>query len=143
MQKVKDILRKKGGHIESVSPETSVIDALRRMADKSYGSVVVMEDGKFMGVMTERDYSRKVVLLGKNSTDTLVSDIMSTDLPRVSPNDTIDHCMSLMTEKHIRYIPVYEGEQLSGIISMTDVVSATIARHEATISHLESYITRS
>jgi CBS domain-containing protein len=68
---------------------------------------------------------------------------MRTDLPGVSPNDGIDHCMSLMTEKHIRYIPVYDGDKLSGIISMTDVVSATIARHEATISHLESYITRS
>jgi CBS domain-containing protein len=143
MQKVKDILQKKGTNIESVAPETPVIEALQRMADKNYGSVVVMENGNFLGIMTERDYSRKVVLLGKNSTDTHVSQIMSTDLPSVSPLDSIDHCMELMTEKRIRYLPVYDGSNLAGIISMTDVVSATIARHEQTISHLESYITRS
>jgi CBS domain-containing protein len=143
MQKVKDILQKKGSNIESVGPETPVIAALERMAEKNYGSVVVMENGHFLGIMTERDYSRKVVLMGKNSTDTPVSEIMSTDLPTVSPSDSIDHCMELMTNKRIRYIPVYEGGTLAGIISMTDVVSATIARHEQTISHLESYITRS
>lgn len=143
MQKVKDILAAKGSHIEAVPPETRVIDALRIMAGKNYGSVVVMENGKFLGVMTERDYSRKIILVGKNSSDTPVKDIMSTDLPKISPGDTIEHCMELMNKLRIRYIPVYEGENLAGIVSMTDVVSATIVQQQQTISHLESYISGS
>jgi len=143
MQKVIDILLKKGAHIESVTPETPVLEALRTMAQKNYGSIAVMDDGVFKGIMTERDYSRKVVLLGKSSSDTPVSEIMSTDLPSVSPNDSIDHCMALMNSRNVRYIPVYDGDNLCGLISMTDVVRATISGHEATISHLESYISRS
>lgn len=143
MQKVKDILQKKGSHVEAVPPETPVIEALKTMAANNYGSVVVMNGDKFLGVMTERDYSRKVVLLGKNSTDTPVGDIMSTNLPSVSPNDSVEHCMQLMNELKIRYIPVYQDEALAGIISMTDVVSATITRQQETINSLESYITRS
>jgi CBS domain-containing protein len=102
-----------------------------------------MENGLFLGLMTERDYSRKVVLQGKNSNDTPVSEIMSTHIPSVTPNDTIDHCMELMNDQRIRYLPVFDGGKLAGIISMSDVVSATIARHMETISQLESYITRS
>ncbi len=143
MHKVKDILNAKGSHIESVPPETRVIDALRIMAGKNYGSIVVMESGKFLGVMTERDYSRKIILVGKNSTDTPVKDIMSTDLPKISPSDTIEHCMELMNKLRIRYIPVYDEENLAGIISMTDVVSATIVQQQQTISQLESYISGS
>lgn len=143
MNNVKDILTQKGFHIERVSPHTSVIEALQHMAEKKIGSVVVMDEGNFMGIMTERDYSRKVILRGKNSTDTHVSDIMSTDLPRVSPSDSIAYCMTLMTEQHIRYLPVFDNNQLTGIISMTDVVSATILRQQNTIAQLENYITRS
>jgi CBS domain-containing protein len=143
MQKVKDILAKKGAHIESVPPNTPVIDALKTMAEKNYGSVAVTENGIFLGIFTERDYSRKVVLQGKNSSDTTVGEIMSKHMPSVTPNDTIEHCMSLMNDQRIRYLPVYNDGGLAGIISMTDVVSATIARHEETISQLESYITRS
>jgi CBS domain-containing protein len=143
MQKVKDILAKKGTNIESVEPSTRVIDALKTMSDKNFGSVVVMENGLFLGIMTERDYSRKVVLQGKNSNDTPVSEIMSTFIPSVTPNDTIDHCMELMNDQRIRYLPVFDSGKLAGIISMSDVVSATIARHMETISQLESYITRS
>jgi len=143
MQKVIDILLKKGAHIESVTPETSVLEALRTMANRNYGSIAVMDNGLFKGIMTERDYSRKVVLLGKSSSDTPVSEIMSTDLPSVSPNDSIDHCMALMNSRNVRYIPVYDGDNLCGLISMTDVVRATITGHETTISHLESYISRS
>ncbi|MCU0388661.1 MAG: CBS domain-containing protein [Chitinophagaceae bacterium] len=143
MQKVKDILLKKGAHIESVKPDTPVIEALHTMAEKNYGSIAVMENGQFLGVMTERDYSRKVILKGKSSAETPVSEIMSTDLPIVSPDDTIGHCMSIMNSKNVRYLPVYDGENLCGLISMTDVVRATISEQEATISHLESYISRS
>jgi len=143
MQKVKDILRHKGDYIESVEPSTRVIDALRIMAGKNFGSIVVMEKGKFLGIMTERDYSRKVILVGKNSSDTTVEAIMSTDLPRVSPDDTIEHCMALMNRLRIRYIPVYKEENIAGIISMTDVVSATIVQQKETISHLQHYISGS
>ena len=143
MQKVKDILLKKGAHIESVSPGTPVIDALRTMAERNYGSIAVMENGQFKGIMPERDYSRKVVLKGKSSAATPVSDIMSTELPKVSPDDTIAHCMALMNSNNVRYLPVYDGENLCGLISMTDVVRATISEQEATINHLESYISRS
>ncbi len=143
MQKVKDILQKKGNNIESVPGTTPVIDALRRMAEKNYGSVVVMENNKFLGIMTERDYSRKVILQGRNSSDTQVGDIMSTNLPTITPNDTIAHCMNLMNDLRIRYLPVFDGNELAGIVSMTDVVSATIERQQDTINHLESYITRS
>lgn len=142
MQKVKDILLKKGAHIEFVTPDTPVIEALRTMASRNFGSVAVMENGVFLGVMTERDYSRKVILQGKNSSDTPVAEIMTTGLPTVSPDDTVAHCMSLMDSNNVRYLPVYDGENLCGLISMTDVVRATISGQEATISHLESYISR-
>ncbi len=143
MQRVKDIISKKGSNIEAVPPQTPVIEALKTMADKNHGSVVVMENGIFLGIMTERDYSRKVVLQGKNSSDTPVSEIMSTHMPSVTPNDTVDHCMELMNDQKIRYLPVFDGGRLGGIISMSDVVSATIARQMETINQLESYITRS
>lgn len=143
MQKVKDILAKKGQNVESVPPNTTVIDALRTMADKNYGSIVVMDNGIFLGIITERDYSRKVVLQGKSSSDTPVIEIMSTHLPSVTPNDSVEHCMELMNDQKIRYLPVFDDRKLAGIISMSDVVSATIARQIETISQLESYITRS
>jgi CBS domain-containing protein len=110
------------------------------MAEKNIGSVVVLENGKYLGVMTERDYSRKVVLKGKNSMDTKVADIMSTELPSVNPGDSIEHCMELMTQHNIRYMPVFDKDQLAGIISISDVVKETILSQKETISHLESYI---
>jgi len=140
MQRVADILRKKGNHVESIAPDTPVIKALELMRDKNYGSVVIMENGHFLGIMTERDYSRKVILQGKNSTDTKVSEIMSTSLPNVGNSTSIDECMKLMTEKNIRYLPVFDQKNLIGIISMTDVVWATIYGQKQTINHLEQYI---
>src|SRR5688500_11695651 len=107
MKKVNDILKRKGRNMIAVSPQTTVIDALQLMAEKNIGSVLVMNDETYAGLMTERDYSRKVVLKGKASNDTLVADIMTTDLPSVHPSDTIDHCMQLLSEKHIRYLPVF------------------------------------
>jgi CBS domain-containing protein len=140
MDKVQDILKKKGTHVESVGPETAVIDALRIMAEKNYGAMVVLDNGIYAGIVTERDYSRKVILRGKNSTDTKVSEIMTTDLPSVGPKDTIDKCMELMSQKHIRYLPVFDAGNLTGIISITDLVNAKLKRQQETISHLESYI---
>jgi CBS domain-containing protein len=140
MKSVSAVLRRKGASIVSVSPSTPVAEALKIMAEKNIGSVVVMENDRYLGIMTERDYSRKVILKGRNSTDTLVSEIMSDDLPSVKPSDTIDHCMELMTNLNIRYMPVYDSNKLAGIISMTDVVKETILAQKETIDHLQSYI---
>lgn len=140
MTKVSSILARKGNTAISVPPGTSVLDALKIMAEKNIGSIVVRDQDKYLGIITERDYSRKVILKGKHSVDTTVSDIMSSDLPAVSPNDSIETCMALMSDNNIRYLPVFENEQLSGIISMSDVVKETILQQKETISHLESYI---
>ena len=140
MTKVSSILARKGSSAISVPPGTSVLDALKIMADKNIGSIVVVEQGKYLGIITERDYSRKVILKGKHSVDTTVSDIMSSDLPGVSPNDSIETCMALMSENNIRYLPVFENNELAGIISMSDVVKETILQQKETISHLENYI---
>ena len=141
MSRVKDILSRKGGSIISVEPGTTVFNALNLMAEKNMGSVVVLTaNNEFVGIVTERDYSRKVILKGKNSTSTEVSEIMTTDLPRVKPEDSIDHCMELMTINNIRYLPVFVDEKLSGIISISDVIKETILAQQQTISHLENYI---
>lgn len=139
MRSVSAVLRRQGGPV-SVPPSTPVAEALQIMADKNIGSVVVMENGRYLGIMTERDYSRKVILKGKNSADTKVSEIMSEDLPVVKPSDTIDHCMEIMSNKNIRYMPVFENNQLVGIISMSDVVKETILAQKETIDHLQNYI---
>lgn len=139
-KKVADILLRKGSNITTVNPQQSVLFALEIMADQNIGSVVVMDNGRYLGIMTERDYSRKVVLKGKSSTDTPVREIMSADLPEVSPNDTIEHCMQLLSDKHIRYLPVFDGEQLVGILSINDVVKETILSQEETITQLKDYL---
>src|SRR5262250_698084 len=107
MRSVSSVLGRKGTIVTNVSPETTVLDALKIMAEKNIGSVVVMDNERYLGIMTERDYSRKVILKGKNSTDTKVAEIMTNDLPSVRPSDTIDHCMELMSAKNIRYMPVF------------------------------------
>ncbi|MEP7318838.1 MAG: CBS domain-containing protein [Panacibacter sp.] len=140
MRKVSDVLRRKGNKVTTVPPSTTVIEALHMMADQNIGSVVVAENGKFLGIMTERDYSRKIVLKGRSSTDTVVGDIMSSDFPFVTERDTIEHCMEIMSSKNLRYIPVMSGENLNGIISINDVVTETILTQQETISHLQNYI---
>jgi len=140
MRKVADILSHKGNRITSVSPETTVLEALRIMADQNIGSVMVLEDGQYQGIMTERDYSRKVILKGKSSTDTRVDEIMSRDLPTVSPYDSIEFCMQLMSDKNIRYLPVFDNAALCGIISINDVVKETILTQQETITHLKDYL---
>ncbi len=140
MNSVSSVLVRKGVQVVTVPSETTVLEALKIMAEKNIGSVVVTENGNYLGIVTERDYSRKVILKGKSSTDTKVTDIMSTDLPAVKPTDTIDHCMQVMTEKTIRYMPVFDNGKLVGIISMSDVVKETILAQRETINHLQSYI---
>ncbi len=140
MKNVYAVLSRKGTAITKVSGNTLVAEALQIMAEKNIGSVVIMDNDQYAGIMTERDYSRKVILKGKNSSETKVSEIMSTDLPVVSPSDTIEHCMQLMTTKNIRYMPVFDDNKLSGIISMSDVVKETILSQKETIDHLQNYI---
>jgi CBS domain-containing protein len=140
MNHVADIIARKALSAISVDPDTAVIDALQIMADKNIGSVLIMQNGEYLGIMTERDYSRKVIIRGKNSQDTKVAEIMSTDLPPVRPSDSVEHCMQLMTELNIRYLPVFENDRLVGIISITDVVRQTILLQQETINHLNDYI---
>lgn len=140
MKKVGDILSRKGSDAITVSPDATVLDALKIMAEKNIGSVIVMSEGQYQGIITERDYSRKITLKGKSSTDTTVADIMSTQLPNISPDDTIERCMELMSDKNIRYLPVFKKNELKGIISMSDVVKETILSQQEMINHLENYI---
>ena len=140
MRKVSDILKRKGNKVSYVAPNISVVEALEIMAEQNIGSLVVLENDTFLGIITERDYSRKIVLKGRSSVDTAVSEIMSTEFPPVKPNDTVEKCMQLMSAKHIRYLPVIENGLLSGIISMNDVVTETILNQQETISHLQTYI---
>jgi CBS domain-containing protein len=140
MRKVSDILNRKGASAVAVTPDTKVIDALSIMAEKNIGSILIMDGGEYLGIFTERDYSRKIALKSKSSTDTRVSEIMSPDLPAVKPADSVDFCMQLMSDKNIRYLPVFENDRLCGIVSMSDVVKETILEQKEMINHLESYI---
>ncbi len=140
MRKVSDILKRKGNKVTTVSPNLTVIEALELMAQQNIGSLVVIDNNEFVGIITERDYSRKVILKGKHSSNTPVSEIMTTEFPPVQLNDTVEKCMLLMSERHIRYLPVYESGNLAGIISINDVVTETILNQQETISHLQSYI---
>ena len=140
MKKVADIIARKGGNITNVSVNTTVLEALKIMADQNIGSVMVMENGQYRGIMTERDYSRKLILKGKSSTDTPVAEIMTADFPRVTPQDSIEYCMLLMSDKNIRYLPVFDGDSLFGIISINDVVKETILAQQETITQLKDYL---
>jgi len=140
MRKVSDILARKGFNVISIDADTSVLDALRLMEEKNIGSIIITEDGEYSGLLTERDYARKVVLRGKSSEETTVREIMTTGLPRILPDNSIETCMHIMSESNIRYLPVFTNDRLSGIISINDVVTETILFHEDTIEHLKSYI---
>jgi len=140
MRKVADILKRKGSHVETVQSELTVIDALRLMADKNIGSVAIAQNDKFIGLMTERDYSRKVILKGRSSSETTVGEIMNTEYPSVVGNDSIEHCMELMSSNNLRYLPVVEQGKLAGIVSINDVVTETILTQKETIEHLQNYI---
>ncbi|HTQ64766.1 MAG TPA: CBS domain-containing protein [Puia sp.] len=140
MKKVSDIFSHKGRKIIAVAPHNSVLEALKIMADQNIGSIMVMDNQRYVGLMTERDYARKVILKGKSSTDTKVSEIMSEELPTVSPSDTIEHCMQLMSERNIRYLPVFENDAVCGIVSINDLVRETILTQQETISQLKDYL---
>ena len=137
---VRDMLRGKS-NVYSVAPSDTVYDALRLMADKNIGAVVVLSNEKIDGIFSERDYARKVILLGKTSKETLVSEIMTTRVVSVEPGWTADQCMALMTEKRIRHLPVIEQGRLVGVISIGDVVRAVVDEQQFTINSLQRYIT--
>ena len=137
---IETVLAHKSPEIYSVSPEATVYEAIALMAEKNVGALLVMESEQLVGIISERDYSRKVVLKGKSSTDTRVAEIMSTDFPHVSPQDTIEHCMQLLAQKNIRYLPVFINGELGGIVSINDLVKETILSQQETITHLQDYL---
>ena len=142
MATVKQILQDKGHEVWSVGPELSVYDAIAMMADKEVGALVVMDADKLVGVFTERDYARKVVLQGRSSKDTRIRDIMTSRVAYARPDQSVEECMAVMTEKRIRHLPVMEGEQMLGIISIGDLVKAIIEEQQHVIEQLEQYISR-
>ncbi len=141
MRTIKEIIKEKGDKIWSVTPETTVYDALSLMAEKSIGAVIVLEGGILKGIMSERDYARKIILKGKSSREVPVSEIMSDRVVYIDINTDIEECMALMINKRIRHLPVYENGKLAGIISIGDVVKALIDEKEVVINELENYIT--
>lgn len=141
MRTVKDLLGSKPMTVWSITPEASVFQALELMAEKEIGALVVLSGSKLVGLLSERDYARKVILKGKASKETRVREIMTDKLITIRPETSIDECMALMTDKRIRHLPVLEGEKLVGMISIGDVVKAIISEQKFIIQQLENYIT--
>lgn len=140
MKTVRDILKVKGHEVWKVDLNATVFEALRLMAEKEVGALVVMDGDKIAGIISERDYARKVVLLGRTSPNTLVKEIMTSPVAYTQPNQPIEECMAIMTDKRIRHLPVLENGQLIGIISIGDLVKAIIADQKFIIEQLERYI---
>lgn len=141
MKTVKQILQNKKNAIYSVNPDTSVFQALEVMMEKNISALLVMENDTLYGIFTERDYARKVILKGRSSKDTPINEVMTSHLLSVSLPDTIDYCMKVMTNSHIRHLPVLDNGVVCGIVSIGDVVKNIIESQKTTIEHLESYIT--
>ena len=137
---VSSILRHKGHHVWSVSPDDSVLQAIGIMADKGIGALMVIAGETLVGIVSERDYARKVVLLGRSSTETQVNAIMSSKVISVTPKQDANDCMRLMTDRRIRHLPVVVGERVVGVLSIGDLVRAVIMEQERTIADLETYI---
>jgi CBS domain-containing protein len=134
------VLGQKPSEIFSVKPDTCVDDAVRMMDEKNVGALLVMKGNKLVGMLSERDYARKVMLRGKKSSETKVSDIMSSNLTVTNPSEGVEECLRVMTDKRIRHLPVLEGQKVIGVISIGDLVKHVISCQSATIAHLESYI---
>ena len=141
MHTVRQLLDGKGRDVVAIAPDEPVLDAIQRMADHHIGAVLVMRGGELVGILSERDYARKVMLLGKTSRETLVSEIMTTTVVTVEPTWTADQCMALMTDRRVRHLPVVQEGRLVGIVSIGDVVRAVVDEQQFTIASLESYIT--
>jgi len=141
MKPVQELLNKRDPTLYQVGPEVMVFDALRLLSDFGVGAMVVMDQGQLVGIFSERDYTRKVALQGRNSRDTPVGDIMTRDVISVAPGTGTRTCMALMSQKKIRHLPVVDGDRVLGMISIRDIMDDIIADHEQTISQLQSYIT--
>ena len=140
MKTVEDILHAKGSDIYSVRPDDTVYDAVRLMADKGIGSVLVMEEDRLVGILTERDYARKVVLDGRSSKEMRVTEVMTKKVLCVSPERTVDECMALMTDKRARHLPVLDHKRVVGVVSIGDLVKAVIHEQKILIDQLQNYI---
>ncbi len=141
VDKISLILKHKGGTVWSVTPAASVYEAIEMMADKQAGALLVISEGKLVGVISERDYTRKVILKGKSSKQTRVKEIMTSPAVFVTPEHTVDECMRVMTSNRIRHLPVVESEKVVGVVSIGDLVHWIISVQEETIGQLENYIT--
>lgn len=141
MHTIRQILAEKGDQIWSVSPDDTVYDTIRLMAKKGIGALVVLKDGKLHGIVSERDYARKVILEGRSSRDTDVGDICSSPAVTISPRASAEEGLALMTSKRIRHLPVVEGEDLLGVVSIGDLVNAVIGDQQQLIEQLEKYVT--
>lgn len=140
MTLISQIIQSKGKNVWTISPETTVLDALSLMAEKDIGALVVVEDNNVVGIFSERDYARKVILKGRTSNDTMVKEIMTSEVVCVRPSQSVTKCMALMTDKRIRHLPILEDGQLVGVISIGDVVKAIITEQQVMIDHLEDYL---
>jgi CBS domain-containing protein len=141
MKTVNQLLQNKGSQVWSIGPDALVIEALKLMAEKEVGALVVLEGNRVVGILSERDYARKVSLLGKSSRTTPVREIMTEKVVFIRPEQTVEDCMALMTNKRIRHLPVMDGDRLVGVISIGDVVKEVISQQEFIIAQLENYIT--
>lgn len=141
MRNVSQIIERKGGRVVSVTKDAPVLEAIRMMAEYHIGAVLVMQGDELIGIASERDYARKVILQGRSSSDTPVSAIMSSPVICVSPIDSLNDCMSIMTERHIRHLPVIDGNQVVGVVSIGDLVKEMIEEQKQEISYLQQYIT--
>ncbi|MCK5801390.1 MAG: CBS domain-containing protein [Lentisphaeria bacterium] len=139
---VAELLESKGHDIYSVGPDALVFEAIRTMSDKGVGALLVMDGAKAVGVVSERDYARKMILQGRTSDKTYVREIMTSEVIFCQPDLTVQECMALMTENHVRHLPVKDGDTLCGVVTIGDMVKATIAEQEFVISQLESYISQ-
>ena len=142
MPLVKDLLQSKGTAIYSVGPDNPVLDAIKTMAERRVGALLVMKGDELVGIMSERDYARKVILLGRSSSDTSVAQIMSSPVHTVTPRHSVEECMRLVTEQRVRHLPVVENGRVLGVISIGDLVKAVIEEQRQTIEQLEDYIHR-
>ena len=140
MRQVSQILQRKGSQVVSLAADEPVLEAIRLMAEHHIGAVLVMRGDELVGIASERDYARKVILQGRSSSDTPVSTIMSTPVTCVGPQESVEKCMAIMTERHIRHLPVLEDGRLTGIVSIGDLVKEVIAEQEQEISYLQQYI---
>lgn len=141
MNTVRDVLKEKGSQVWSIQADAWVYDALKLMADKEIGALVVLEGEEVVGILSERDYARQVILKGRTSRETLVGEIMTRKVVYIRPDNTVEECMALMTHKRIRHLPVMDENRLVGIVSIGDIVKAVISEQQFMIQQLENYIT--